>query len=334
MATQPRRFILQAIDPDLGHSAFEAMFIVEHPEKLRAILGEAAMEDPDLDHSYTLEPEVLIAISRTFEVPFDAKGRTTCLYQWTHQGEVLPYLAHTGYELALLLEGRKRFARMYYEYPPERHPEEDRFDRYVAQGALHKEVELEPFDKPIRTKFGQTYEGVRTAYYTRRGEEWRVAAWKLVCKASAKAGWNDSFERLEGMLFGYEDWQNDWWIADRRKREREFGTLLVYLAVSSADLAAIEHSGFRAFPPTQATLKIAVFASLPESQELASLLESEGVAVLVRFRVKTRLFFDLVNFKQGSLLEIPADRIKDLNRLIIGEIEVVSRYSDQSFDRK
>ena len=324
MAALPRRFILQAIDPDLGHPAFEAMFVVERPEELRAILGEAAAEDPDLEYFYTLEPEELIAIRRTFEVPFDPNGREVCLYQWTRRREV-PYLIHTGYELALLLEGRKQFARMYYEYPPERHPEEDRFDRYVAQGALHKEVELEPFAKPSRSKFGQTFEGVRTAYYTRKGEEWRIAAWKLVSKASAKAGWNDSFERLEGMLFGYEDWENDWWIADRRKREQEFGTLLAYLAVSSADLAAIEHSGSRALPPTSSTLKIAVFVSLPESQELTRLLEPETTVTLVRFRVQIRRFFDLVGSKQSPLHELPADRIKDLNRAIIGEIEVVSR---------
>jgi hypothetical protein len=323
MTAQPRRFILQAIDPDLGHPAFEAMFVVERAEELRAILGEAAAEDPDLEFYYTLEPEELIAISRKFEVPFDPDGRTTCLYQWTHQREV-PYLIHTGYELALLLEGRKQFARMYYEYPPERHPEEDRFDHYVERGVLHKEVELEPFAKPIRGKFGQTFEGVRTAYYTRIGEEWRIAAQKLVSKAS-KTGWNESFERLDGMLFGYEDWQNDWWIADVRKRELEFGTLLAYSAVTSGDMAAIEHSGFRALPVVQETLKIAVFSEAPESHEPSRLLESERATVLVRFRVKTRRFFDLVNFKQGSLHEIPADHIKDLNRLIIGEIEVVSR---------
>ena len=23
---------------------------------------------------------------------------------------------------------------------------------------------------------------------------------------------------MEGMLFGYEEWQNDWWIADIRRR--------------------------------------------------------------------------------------------------------------------
>ena len=59
--------------------------------------------------------------------------------------------------------------------------------------------------------------------------------------------------------------------------------------------------------------------------------DGEGVAVTAEgrifkknIRVKTRRFFDLVNHEQGSLHEIPADRIRDLNRLIIGEIEVVS----------
>jgi hypothetical protein len=35
-------------------------------------------------------------------------------------------------------------------------------------------------------------------------------------KAPEKSGGlNDRFERLEGMLFGYEHWQNDWWIKAR-----------------------------------------------------------------------------------------------------------------------
>jgi hypothetical protein len=38
----------------------------------------------------------------------------------------------------------------------------------------------------------------------------------------AKGGWNDTLERLEGMLYGYEDWQNDWW-ADYRRQLREEG---------------------------------------------------------------------------------------------------------------
>ena len=90
---------------------------------------------------------------------------------------------------------------------------EDRFDHWVAEGVLHREVVDEPFDPPYLTSRGQTYLGHRTVYYTPKGEEWRIPAWKLILHAAGKSGgWNEYFERLEGMLFGYEDWQNDWWI--------------------------------------------------------------------------------------------------------------------------
>jgi hypothetical protein len=55
-------------------------------------------------------------------------------------------------------------------------------------------------------------------YYARKSEEWRIRAWKLISAASRKSGWNDDFERL-GMLYGYEEWQIEWWIAHRRGRK-------------------------------------------------------------------------------------------------------------------
>src|SRR5882757_5077673 len=159
MTTQPRRFILQALDPDHGSPVFEALFVVERLEDLRVLLGTAADDDPDLRMFYTLEPAEIAAVSGRFDVPFEPGGRTTCLYQWTGLREI-PYLVHTGYELPLLLEGRKQFARMGGEYPPARHDLEDRFDHYVAQGILHKEVEFEKFAEPIRAKNGRVFEGI------------------------------------------------------------------------------------------------------------------------------------------------------------------------------
>jgi hypothetical protein len=103
-------------------------------------------------------------------------------------------------------------------YPPERHYSEEYFERYVTEGVLHREIAVEPFAKPIKTKDGQIFRGHRTVYYTLKGEEWRIAAWKMIFAASRKAGWNESFERLAGMLFGYEEWQVDWWIARLQER--------------------------------------------------------------------------------------------------------------------
>ena len=116
-----------------------------------------------------------------------------------------------------MLDGRKKFARMGEEYPPEEHYNESYFDKYVLAGVLHREVVLKPFSKPFKMKDGREFYGIREVYYTLIGEEWRIPAWKLIAKASQKTGWNESFERLEGMLFGYEEWQMDWWIARYKK---------------------------------------------------------------------------------------------------------------------
>jgi len=174
-------------------------------------------------------------------------------------------------------------------------------------------------------KNGRVLEGIRTVYYTRKDEEWRIAAWKLVSKASAKSGWNETFERFEGMLFGYEDWQNDWWIEDLRRRRLKFGSLLVYAAVTSSDLAGIESSGCRALPQPQATLKIVTdFEEDPNNQEPGRLMAAAGTVALAKFRVKAHPFLELVSTGQQGHHELAPERVKDLNRLIVDEIEIIS----------
>ena len=112
--------------------------------------------------SYTLDTVDVAAINRHFGLPFDPEGRKASLYKWTRSREV-PYLVHTDYELVLMIEGRKQFARMGGElYPPGRHMNGRPFDRCVAQGLLHKEVELEEFSEPLRLKDGRVFEGLRT----------------------------------------------------------------------------------------------------------------------------------------------------------------------------
>lgn len=313
---KPRRFILQAIHPEYGCPAFEAMFEVERLEELREVLGSAAEDDPDLEYFYTLEPDDVAEISQRFGVGFDLQGRTACLYKWTSFFREVPYLVHTGYELPLMLDGRKQFARMF-EY----------FDPFVAQGLLHKEVDIQKFDEPIHSR-GRVLEGIRRVYYTRKGEEWRISAWRLVEAASHKVGWNDTFERLEGMLFGYEDWQNDWWSEQLRQRKRQFGTLVVHLVVSASELVGIENTGYRALPPMNRTLHlVSDFEEDPDDKEPLRLMEGDGAVALVRLRAKVKAFLDLVGTKQDRFHQLPPDRIKDLNRLLVEDIEIVTKRS-------
>jgi hypothetical protein len=213
------RFFLQAIDADLGCPVLEAAFDVADLQDLRALLGSCADDDPELRGSYTLDSSELAAVSERFGVTFDPGNRDVHLERW-HSLRAIPYLVHTRYELPLLLDGTKKFARMGEVYPPHRHHEEERFDRYVAEGLLHKEVHVEPFPKSHKLKDGRVIEGLREVYYTPKGEEWRIRAWKLVFAASRKSVWNEDFERIEGMLFGYEEWQMDWWITHIREQKK------------------------------------------------------------------------------------------------------------------
>ena len=213
----PRRFVLQALDPDQGHAVLETLLLVTDIERLRAILGETAKDDPDLTRTYCLDAADLAAIEQAFGAAIEAGGRDVCLDPW-HSIRDVPYLVHTGYELPLLLEGRKALACFSDVYPPERFFGEEYFDRYVAQGVLVKEVVLEPSTELHGLKRDPVIEGLRTVYLARPGEEWRIAAAKLIWAAAGKAGWSEEFERLEGMLYGYNEWQIDWWIARFRER--------------------------------------------------------------------------------------------------------------------
>ncbi len=325
---QPLRFILQAIDPDYGHPAFEAMFVVDQADELRSLLGIDVKVDPDFERFYRLEPHEVEALTRHFRLAFDPEGRETTLTKWSLSRHEPPYLVHGGYELVLMIDGRKPFARMHGGfYPPVCFKGEDLFDRYVAQGLLHKEEELDKLTEPTRLEDGRIVEGFRTVYYTRKSEEWRIPAWKFISQASRKTGWNAHFERLEGMLFGYEDWQNDWWIEELRKSKYQFGTLLIYLAVTEAELAAIEEAGHRALPPRTSSLKlVSSTGEDADDEEPRRLMKADGAVALLRFRVKARPFLvDLVTEKQERLHELPPARINDLNLLILDGIEIVMR---------
>jgi hypothetical protein len=324
MTWKSKYFVLQAVDPDHGSPVLEARFSVEEAGELRNLLADID-DDPELERSYVLDSSELAAINARFGISFDPEGREVWLDPW-HSVRNIQYLVHGGYELPLLLEGRKQFARFSEEYPPSSHWNEEKFDRYVAQGALHKEVVVEPFDKPIPLKRGRVAEGLRTVYYTRKGEEWRIPAWKLIKAAAAKSRWSEDFERMEGMLFGYEDWQNDWWIAEYRKRRRRFGCMPVYRAVNAEELAWIEMTGYRALSPTEnSTFAISLLSEPPQDDAARRLIECNNAVALVHASVRSLPFLALVEGQTGPNYAVAAGHIKDLNRNIIGEVAIVAR---------
>jgi hypothetical protein len=56
---------------------------------------------------------------------------------------------------------------------------------------------------------------IQEVYFALPGQEWRIDAYVQLLESSAGA-WDDKRERRQGELLGYEDWQNDWWINNRK----------------------------------------------------------------------------------------------------------------------
>jgi hypothetical protein len=135
-----------------------------------------------------------------------------------HRSEIFrsfPYLVHTNRELGLMLKGVKPLA--YFSDFPETMPDCTArylrmFDRHVKQGRFTKHLHIEhmPAEKLPHKEFHKIF-------YTLPGEEWRVDA-MLELYASPKP-WSDTHERRLGELYGYEDWQNDWWLARHSRDE-------------------------------------------------------------------------------------------------------------------
>jgi hypothetical protein len=325
------RFIIEAFDHEQWCPVLQAMLAVDDPRALRAILGEMADDDPDLQWIYHLDDEELAAIVATFNVSFDAaqldsKNLDIILFRYDGIDQTPPYLTHTRYELPLLLDGRKKLARMSNVYPPITFEGEDRFDHWVAKGVLHREEVNEPFDPPIQTSRGQTCLGHRTVYYTPKGEEWRIPASRLIWQASGKSGgWNEYFERLEGMLFGYEDWQNDWWIKEGITGGG-FGGVSCCCAVTVAGLAWIEAAGFRALPPIDhPVLTIMMYDREKEADLYATMLGDPDSAAIGRFNMLGRDFMNFWDQQRGGPWNLPAGRIAEFNRSLRGSVEIVAR---------
>ncbi|MGF6172513.1 hypothetical protein [Ensifer sp. 4252] len=134
-----------------------------------------------------------------------------------HSIESVPYLVHTGYELPLMLEGRKPFAFFCSEGENAWFEDLQRtFAPHVASGRFHRDV-LELTQMCPTTNGGQKEMRAIYVTYALNGEEWRFERFKRERLALHHhwRPWTEADEREEGLLLGYSEEQCDWWIANR-----------------------------------------------------------------------------------------------------------------------
>ena len=110
-------------------------------------------------------------------------------------------------------------------------------------------------------------------------------------------------------------------------------TITLYRPVGPEELALIEASGFRAFPPRLPEQPI-FYPVLSEDYAIKIARDwnvpASGKGYVTRFRVR-RAFLDRYEIREAggrSHLEywIPAEELADFNAAIIGEIEVVAGF--------
>jgi len=213
----PNVFYLRATDPVTASIALEARFEVKDRSELRLLLDMP--EDELTDHAiYDLKPSLVAKIVSNYSLMFEPGSMTVELHPWHHTDDY-PYKIHTNRELLLMLAGTKPLAAFTDNYPSQDGlyivPERE-FEPHVKTGLIVKREEIIPPRPGDPVLNGQRI-GKRRVLYALRGEEWRIDAYILLWTTADKTGWNEGFERLEGSLLGYEDWQNDFHMEQYRR---------------------------------------------------------------------------------------------------------------------
>ncbi|MGN8139179.1 hypothetical protein ACTJLC_31325 [Paraburkholderia sp. 22099] len=202
------KFILEIIDTNTACPAKSFAIELPDPSVLSSLLGD---EDFEAHCVYELDAHDTAKISSHFGFPTGES--VSAILRPSDWLDELPYQIHTNRELALMLDGAKPFAAFCEEYPaltdgsgiPER-----LFDRYVAVGRFVKREYVE-------TKVLEGYR-TRRVLYARPDEAWRIDAYILLWHTGEVTGWNESLERMEGFLLGYEEWQTDAYILASKAR--------------------------------------------------------------------------------------------------------------------
>ncbi|MBI2801052.1 MAG: hypothetical protein HYX63_12380 [Gammaproteobacteria bacterium] len=210
MSEKPHlRFVIEIYDPETECIADQVDIETNSVHELSDILGLPSMQ---VHETYELDKTDLEKIGEHFNLAISLNAERAVL-RYRFDFDDLPYRIHGNRELALMLAGKKPLAVFVGDYHTdldlEEIPEEKLFDPYVASGRFTKREYVElPTDK---SEFK-----TRRILYARPTEAWRMNAYLLMIQTARKVGWNEGFERMEGALLGYEEWQNDAHIQSTR----------------------------------------------------------------------------------------------------------------------
>jgi len=316
-------FILEAIDEHLLSPCLATRFRTADLAKLKSTLAIDDDDDPSFDKVYSLSPREALALCNAFSLEFDCGSREVVLFKDCVRWSRSPYLFHTGYELPLLLDGRKKLAFFTFDSDDDASFDsrlKERFDRFVAAGLLHAEEDLHVPPNSLGRRVGNIY-------YVAKGEEWRIPAFKLLRRtAGAADGWNETFERLEGTLMGYEDSQNDWWLEQRARGDSALYGMSFRCAVTKAGLDWVLQAGNRAIPPVEGpTFTFQASHILDDEAMELALRKDASIEAFIQFNVLGRHLVGVCDLRAVEPFQISAAMVSLVNRKLMRQVQIVAR---------
>ena len=220
MSKYKMQLILEVINPELDSIEFDVRLEAAATDEAEKIFGFNLSKLTN-GMIVDLTDDNVEAIKKSYGLSFHSINRWTCL-RLALPIDDLPYKVHTRRELNLMLSGSKPLSVFYEAYPSNVDFQcfpESAFDHYVKQNLFIKREVIFLNEKADRSQV-PTKKGMRVVLYSKKSEEWRIDAMLLLRITSAKTGWNEGFERMEGSLLGYEEWQNNAYIEQIYKKNK------------------------------------------------------------------------------------------------------------------
>ncbi len=205
-------FVLEGFDATTKTVCAECRVRIDDLDQLTAILAPESASDPGLKGLYVgLSHCDMQEIGALCVPPIVPDDILTGLRRPHFAFDAIPYLIHTNFELALMLDGRKPLAVFGDVYPSDWFDELlEPFEPYVASGQILRRI----IDTPVSAlkQRHADLDGMRDVLFALPDQAWRIDAY-VNDILNRTRDWDEDLERLQGVLLGYEDWQNDWWIA-------------------------------------------------------------------------------------------------------------------------
>lgn len=206
-ADNVRRFVYEAVDAETDCVCLSESIEVVDVSELENVCGlsPGSLETRAV---FDINDEAFEKSRHYYGLKLDRGSMSVRIRPWARVDR-LPYQVHANRELLLMLSGKKPLSVFMgcVKNSNEWDVPELKFSPHVAAGRIIKEEHL-------LKSWGHRKMPSRLVLYSLPQETWRIHAYILMMETATASGWNIGFERMQGSLLGYEDWQNDAYIKE------------------------------------------------------------------------------------------------------------------------